>query len=124
MWSSRGSDASSPCGHDVPTTWDSVRNGRSGIGPITKFDASSWSVRIAGEVKAFDPERAIEPKDLKRLDLFSQYAIVAAAEAMADARLADADLGPRGGVYVGSGIGGLGEITSGHTDFMREGRRA
>ena len=111
----------SPCGHDVPSTWDSVRNGRSGIGPITKFDASSWSVRIAGEVKAFDPERAIERKDLKRLDLFSQYAVVAAAEAMADARLADADLGPRGGVYVGSGIGGLGEITSGHTDFTREG---
>jgi 3-oxoacyl-[acyl-carrier-protein] synthase II len=74
-----------------------------------------------GRGEGLRAQRAIDRKELKRLDLFSQYAMVAAAEAMTDAGLSDADLGPRGGVYEGSGIGGLGEITSGHTDFTREG---
>ena len=106
-----GLGALSPVGNSVPATWDSLCAGRSGLALITRFDTTDWPVRIAGELKGFDPGEAIDRKAMKRLDPFIQYALVAAHEAVRDAGLdPDAPLGDRAGVYVGSGIGGISDI--------------
>ena len=119
-----GLGAVSPCGTDVESTWDAVCAGRSGIGPITRFDASELPTRIAGEVKGFAPERVIDPREIKRLDLFSQFALVAAHEAVVSAGLdPDAALGDRAGVYVGSGIGGISSIEDQALSFQQGGYR-
>lgn len=99
-------------GNNVPDFWDALINGRCGVGPITRFDASEFRTRIAGEVKDFDFSGYMSPKEAKRLDLFCQYAIAASDEAMATAHLPK-DLreseidSTRVGVIVSSGIGGL-----------------
>ena len=103
-------------GKSVDEFWDSISNGRSGIGPITRFDASEYRARIAGEIKDFDITKYIPFKEAKRLDLFCQYAIAAADEAMTQAGLpgdvAEHGITPgRVGAVVSSGIGGLGTIT-------------
>lgn len=77
----------SPVGNDVKTAWDNVKNGRSGIGPITFFDASNLDTRIAGEVKNFDPKDHLDPKEARRMERFSALAIVAARQAVNDAKL-------------------------------------
>ena len=119
-----GLGAVTPCGNDVPTTWAAMREGRSGVGLLTRFDASSFPVRIAAEVKGFDGEGALGRKVVKRLDLFAQYAMVAAMEACADAGVAPSEQGdPRLGVYVGTGIGGLHEIVAGALHFRDQGYR-
>jgi 3-oxoacyl-[acyl-carrier-protein] synthase II len=110
-----------PVGNDVATTWRSLLEGKSGAAPITKFDASNFPVRFACEVKGFDPLRAMDRKEAKRADLYTQYAVGAAVEAMADAGLDngngyDAD---RTGVILGSGIGGLKSFEEQH-DIYRE----
>ncbi len=102
-------------GNDVPTFWDSLLNGRCGIGPITRFDASEYRTQIAGEVKDFDISKYVNPKEAKRLDIFCHYAIAAADEAMATAGLPqdlkESSVDPnRVGVIVSSGIGGLGSM--------------
>ena len=98
-----------PVGNDVAATWRAITAGVSGGGPITKFDASTFPVRFACEVKNFDPLMYLERKEAKRADLFAQYAIAASAQAMADAGLEDTSrFDPdRIGVIIGSGIGGL-----------------
>ncbi|HEY7893257.1 MAG TPA: beta-ketoacyl synthase N-terminal-like domain-containing protein, partial [Gemmatimonadaceae bacterium] len=98
-----------PVGNDVATTWRALLDGKSGAGPITKFDAARFPVRFACEVKGFDPLQYMERKEVKRSDLFTQYAVAAAAQAMQDAGLADGTgYDPdRLGVIVASGIGGL-----------------
>lgn len=101
----------SPVGNDIATAWDNVINGRSGIGPITHFDASSFSTQIAGEVRDFDPARRIAAKDIKKMDPFVHYGVVAALDAMDDAGLViDESNAERAGVLIGSGIGGLAGI--------------
>ncbi|MBU8902810.1 MAG: beta-ketoacyl-ACP synthase II [Victivallales bacterium] len=107
-------------GKSVDAFWDSISNGRCGIGPITRFDVSEYRTRIAGEIKDFDITQYIPFKEAKRLDLFCQYAIAAADEAMAQAGLgknvAEAGIEPtRVGVVTSSGIGGLGTITKQQT---------
>ncbi|MCD9031072.1 beta-ketoacyl-ACP synthase II [Luteimonas sp. Y-2-2-4F] len=98
----------SPVGNDLASSWEAIVAGRSGIGPITHFDASAFPTRIAGEVKGFDPGRWIAPKDIKKMDTFVHYGVAASMMALEDAGLAigeaDAD---RIGVAVGAGIGGL-----------------
>lgn len=98
----------SPLGLDLASSWDGIVNGRSGIGPITHFDASAFPTRIAGEVKGFDASQWIAPKDVKKMDPFVHYGVAASLMAMRDAGLevteADSD---RIGVAVGAGIGGL-----------------
>ncbi|UNK41336.1 beta-ketoacyl-ACP synthase II [Luteimonas sp. S4-F44] len=98
----------SPLGNDLASSWDGIVNGRSGIGPITHFDASNFATRIAGEVKGFDPAQWIGPKDIKKMDPFVHYGVAGGLMAIADAGLeireADAE---RIGVAIGAGIGGL-----------------
>jgi 3-oxoacyl-[acyl-carrier-protein] synthase II len=110
-----------PVGNDVAATWRAITAGVSGGGPITKFDASTFPVRFACEVKGFDPLMYLERKEAKRADLFAQYAIAASVQAMADAGLEDTSrLDPdRIGVIIGSGIGGLKTFEEQH-DVYRE----
>jgi 3-oxoacyl-[acyl-carrier-protein] synthase II len=98
----------SPLGNDLASSWDGIANGRSGIGPITHFDASAFATRIAGEVKGFDAAQWIAPKDIKKMDPFVHYGVAAAMMSIADAGLEirDADA-ERIGVAIGAGIGGL-----------------
>ena len=104
-----GLGAVSPVGNDVESCWKSLLAGKSGIGPVTKFDATGYRCMIAGEVKDLDTEAIIGPKEAKRLDLFCHYAVVASDEALAQAGLTEAKGidETRAGVIVSSGIGGL-----------------
>ncbi len=101
--------AVSPVGNDVESCWKNLLAGKSGIGPVTKFDATGYRCTIAGEVKDLDTETIVGPKEAKRLDLFCHYAVVASDEALAQAGLLHNEtLDPtRAGVIVSSGIGGL-----------------
>lgn len=98
-------------GNTVAEFWDAVSNGRCGLGPLTRFDATEYRTRIAGEVKNFDIEKYMPRKDAKRLDLFTQYAVAAADEALQQAGLSmnlSESVNPeRVGVLLSSGIGGL-----------------
>ncbi len=116
-----GMGAITPVGNDVATTWRAITAGVSGGGPITKFDASSFPVRFACEVKGFDPLTYLDRKEAKRADPFAQYAIAASVQAMADAGLDDTSRydPDRLGVIIGSGIGGLKTFEEQH-DVYRE----
>jgi 3-oxoacyl-[acyl-carrier-protein] synthase II len=117
-----GLGAVSPVGNDVATTWRSLLEGRSGGGPITKFDAERFAVRFAHEVKAFDPGLYMDRKEAKRSDLYTQYAMAGAVQAMTDAGLADGGFKPEDlGVIIGSGIGGLNTFEDQHRTFMENG---
>jgi 3-oxoacyl-[acyl-carrier-protein] synthase II len=106
-----GIGAVSPCGLDSTTTWGSIKAGKSGIGPISLFDASEYASRIAGECKAFDPERFVPKRDVRSMDRFIHLAMGAAEETMRTAGLASDDpVKLRTGTLVGVGIGGLGYI--------------
>ena len=97
-----------PIGNTVEAYWQALMDGKSGIGPITLFDASSHACRIAGEVKDFDPCDYISKKDAKRMDRFSQFAIAASKQAIADAEFEITDLNAEEvGVLIGTGVGGL-----------------
>ncbi len=114
----------SPLGIDLVSSWDGIIHGRSGIGPITHFDASSFTTRIAGEVKGFDPSVWIAPKDIKKMDPFVHYGVAASLMAMRDAGLeiTDADA-ERIGVAIGAGIGGLKGIEDTTLRFNEGGAR-
>ena len=114
----------SPLGIGTEANWEALCAGRSGIGPITHFDASQYSARIAGEVKGFDPLQFIEKKDVKKMDVFIQLAIAAAQFAMDDARLSiSEDLALRTGVFIASGIGGFSTIEREHKALLEGGPR-
>lgn len=97
----------SPVGNDVATFWDSLVKGKHGFGSITKFDASDMKVKIAAEVKDFHPEEYIEKNEIRKTDLFAQYALAAAAQAVGESGIAGTVEPARFGVYIGSGIGGI-----------------
>lgn len=99
----------SPVGIGVDTAWDTILAGRSGVGPITTFDTSEYTVHFAACVDDFDPASALDVKEARRLSRFQQFAVVAADEALADAGIGEVDPleSERIGVIVGSGIGGL-----------------
>ena len=106
-----GMGAVTPLGNSVAQTWAGIRAGRSGIGPIAKFDCSAFETKIAGEIKGFDPLQVVNKKELRRLDDFIVYALAAATMAFADAGLAGGGSGAeRTGVIIGSAIGGLATI--------------
>jgi len=101
----------SPLGNDVPSFWANVKANRSGIGPITLIDASDLAVKIAGEVKGFDPALRIDPRESKKMDRFAQFAVYAALEALESAKLQKDSLDPiRTGVCLGTGQGGSNTI--------------
>jgi len=113
-----------PVGNDVATGWDNLIAGRSGIGPITKFDASAFTSRIAGEVRGFNIEDWLPAKEARHFDTFIHYGIAAASQAVLDAGLAADSVDPeRVGVIVGSGIGGLPMIEDNHTELVNRGPR-
>src|SRR5512138_2769304 len=118
-----GMGAITPVGNDVATTWRAITQGVSGGAPITKFDASTFPVRFACEVKGFDPLTYLERKEAKRADPFAQYALAASVQAMTDAGLEDpARYDPdRMGVIIGSGIGGLKTFEEQHDVFRERG---
>jgi len=98
----------SPLGNDLESSWDSIVNGRSGLGPITLFDASAFSTRIAGEIRGFDPTAFIAAKDVKKMDAFIHYGIAASLMAMEDSGLEVTEQNAeRIGAIIGAGIGGI-----------------
>jgi 3-oxoacyl-[acyl-carrier-protein] synthase II len=114
----------SPLGIGTKANWEALVAGRSGIGPITRFDASQFSARIAGEVKQFDPLQFIEKKDVKKMDVFIQLAIAAAQFAVDDAGLhVTPDIATRVGVFIASGIGGFSTIEREHRALLEGGPR-
>jgi len=113
-----------PLGLCVESTWTALLAGRSGVGPITRFDTTGYASTIAAEVRGFDAERFIERKEARKMDLFTHYAIAAAQEALDDARLAiTPENAPRVGVYIGSGIGGLNLLERTHRELIEKGPR-
>ena len=114
----------SPVGMGTQANWDALCAGTSGIAPITRFDATHFATRFAGEVKNFDPLQWIEKKELKKMDIFIQFAVAASQFAMDDSRLAiTPELAPRVGVFIGSGIGGFTTIEEQHSAYLEGGPR-
>src|ERR687898_614000 len=114
----------SPLGIGATANWEALMAGRSGVGRITKFDVKAFAAQIAGEVKGFDPLQYIEKKDVKKMDVFVQYAIAASDFAMADAKLQISDQeAPRVGVFIASGIGGFTSIEREHKALLEGGPR-
>ncbi|MBL8501987.1 MAG: beta-ketoacyl-ACP synthase II [Rhodocyclaceae bacterium] len=119
-----GLGAISPVGNSVQETWDGILAGRSGIGPITRFDAATFKSRIAGEVKGFDVGTYLPPKEARRMDVFIHYGMAAGIQAIRDSGLEITDENAvRIGVNIGSGIGGLPMIEDTHNDFLSGGPR-
>lgn len=120
-----GLGAVSCLGSDVPTMWKAMLAGQSGVGPITAFEQDDqWTVRIAGEVRSFDPSSIIEHLELKRMDRFCALGIVAADEAARDCGIDFTAGDPyRRGVAIGSGIGGIITIEEGHAKLLKTGPR-
>ena len=117
-----GVGAVTPIGNDVPAFWEAIRAGVCGIGPITHFDTANYKASLAAEVKEFHPETVIDKKELRHMDRFTQFAVVAAHEAMADSGLdlAREDAG-RCGTIVSSGIGGMETTETEHSKGLEKG---
>ena len=114
----------SSVGIGTQANWAALCAGQSGIGPITHFDAALFSARIAGEVKGFDPLQFVPKKDVKKMDVFIQFAIAASTFAVEDAALVvEAANSDRVGVYIGSGIGGFSTIEREHNELLNGGPR-
>ena len=111
-----------PVGIGVKTAWKNVCEGKSGIGPLTRFDTNGFDTKIAGEVKNFNPELYIDKKEIKKMDLFIQYSLAATKEALEDAQLTiTAENSERTGVIVGTGLGGLPSIERYHKILLEKG---
>jgi 3-oxoacyl-[acyl-carrier-protein] synthase II len=114
----------SPLGNDVPTTWETAVAGKSGVKPITLFDASNFETRFAAEVKGFDPLALFGRKEARRMDRYTQFAVAATQQALADAKLEINDANrDRIGVYIGTGIGGIGTLIAEVEVFREKGPR-
>jgi len=109
-------------GMGTEVSWDAIKKGKNGIGPITAFDATGFNCRIAGEVRDFDPAVFIEKKEIKKMGRFIQFAIAAADFALADSGFkVNPDEADRTGVYIGSGIGGFEVIEREHRNLLEKG---
>jgi 3-oxoacyl-[acyl-carrier-protein] synthase II len=114
----------SPVGNDVPTAWDAVQSGRSGIGALTAFDPEKFSAKIAGEVRNFDLDSYLSPKEARKSDPFIHYGMAAAIQAIADAGLEpDPEEPDRFGVAIGAGIGGILTIEQTYQTYLDSGPR-
>ena len=113
----------SPVGNDLESFWNNLTEGKNGVGMITRFDTTEQKVKVAAEVKDFDPTKYIEKSQVRKTDLFAQYALAAAVQAMEDAGLKSGENidAERLGVYVGSGTGGINTITEQCNKFAQSG---
>jgi len=117
-----GMGAITPVGNDVPTFWESLKTGKCGIGPITKFDVSDFKVKLGAEVKDFDPTQYMEKREARRADANVHYAMAAAIQAVEQAGLKEGNFDPyRTGVIFGSGVGG--RCRAGSPEAERKGSR-
>jgi 3-oxoacyl-[acyl-carrier-protein] synthase II len=117
-----GLGAVTPVGNTAEEFWTSLTQGKSGIGPITRFDSTGFPTRIAGEVKGFDALKYVDKKDDRKLDLYLKYALACAVMAVEDAGLDSAKVdGDRFGVLVGSGIGGISTLLESHKVLIEKG---
>ena len=113
----------SPVGNDVPTFWNALCSGTCGIGPITKFDATDYPVKLAAEVRNFDPKQYMEKLDILHSDVYTHFAMAAACQAVADSGIAGTLDAERVGVYIGSGIGGIATFMTEHSKLLNRGPR-
>ncbi len=113
----------SPVGNDVNTFWESLKSGVCGIGPITKFDTENYKVKVAGEVRNFNPRDFMEKLDVLHSDLYTQFAISAACQAVEDSGVSQAYPEERIGGYIGTGIGGIATFMEEHKKLMERGPR-
>lgn len=111
----------SPVGNTAEEFFSNLVRGKNGIAHVTKFDATDFKSALAGEVKDFDPTAYMEKSEARRLDLYSQYALAAAEQAVSESNIAGNIEPERLGVYFGSGIGGFDTIVSEHTNLMEKG---
>lgn len=119
-----GMGALSPIGNDAQTSWENALKGVNGINTITRIDTEDYNVHLAGELKDFNIEDHIEKKEARRMDRFTQYAVVAARQAVEDAKLEINDeTANRIGVWIGSGIGGMETFETAHTTLQNKGPR-
>jgi len=122
-----------PIGNELTSFWDNLISGKCGVGALTRFDTTNYKVKIAAEVKGFDPTLYMEKNQVRKMDLYCQYGVAAAAMAMKDSNLAEFSDGTRGtvtikgvepdrmGVYVGSGIGGMNTFVNETEKLLKEG---
>jgi 3-oxoacyl-[acyl-carrier-protein] synthase II len=115
--------AITPVGNDVKTMWSNLVAGQHGIGPITKFDCTDYKAKLAAEVKGFDPLQYMEKNEARRSDLFTQYAVAAAAQAVADSGIEGNVAPERFATSFGSGIGGIITLTEEQNKLMNGGPR-
>src|SRR5260370_15083935 len=114
-----GAGLVTPLGTGLEENWQALITGRSGIGPITRFDVSDFAVRIAGEVRDFNPEDWIERRDVKKMDLFIQYAIAATEQATRQSGMKVGDHNAdRGGVLVGNALSGILTLEENHLLYL------
>ena len=118
-----GMGAVTPVGNDVEAFWNGLVSGKNGVGPITRFDTSAFKVKLAAEVKDFHPEDYMEKPMIRKTDLYSQYAMAAAVQAMEDSGISGKVAPERLGVYVGSGIGGMNTFIEECTKLNESGPR-
>jgi 3-oxoacyl-[acyl-carrier-protein] synthase II len=120
-----GIGAVTPLGNDIVTTWEKIKKGVSGIAPAVRISVDKVDVKLAGEVKDFNPEEFIDRKEARRMGRFSQFAVAASKMAVADAgiQMGENVTPERVGVWIGSGIGGLGEFEEQFTKFLEKGQR-
>ncbi|MEI4801496.1 beta-ketoacyl-ACP synthase II [Bacillus sp. NPDC077411] len=119
-----GLGAVTPVGTDVETAWENIKNGVSGIGHLTRLDADQFPAKVAAEINDFEVEKYIDKKEARRMDRFTQYAVAAAKMAVEDAKLEiTEENGPRIGVWVGSGIGGMETYEEQYKVFYEKGAR-
>ncbi|WP_180230220.1 beta-ketoacyl-ACP synthase II [Bacillus sp. AFS073361] len=120
-----GIGAVTPLGNDAQTTWENIKNGVSGIGPATIFDVEKVDIKIAAEVKGFAPEEFMDKREARRMGRYSQFAVAASQMAVKDSGIQIGEDIPaeRVGVWIGSGIGGLGEFEEQHRKFIEKGQR-
>ncbi len=119
-----GMGIKSPVGNDLATAWTNIREGRSGIGPLTQIEASQFPAQIAGEVRDFNVEDYLARKDARKMDPFIHYGLAAGVDAIADAGLEmDRETPERVGVSIGAGIGGIATIEATHSAYASGGAR-
>ncbi|OMC81733.1 beta-ketoacyl-ACP synthase II [Viridibacillus sp. FSL H8-0123] len=119
-----GMGAVTPLGNDVETTWKAVKEGKSGVGPLTRIDAEQFPAKVAAEVKDFNIEAYIPRKEARKMDRFTHYALAASIMAVKDAGLEiTPEVGLRTGVWIGSGIGGMETYEQQFRNFLEKGQR-